>query len=293
MNSLNKALAAGVTLALASVSAHAQLGAPAINEGSAPSPNGLYLAVFDTATQASEVVNLGSTPADNLFTGYNYANLTTASGNLTPTAPNSAFSLATDPAGSGSQVLQLNFGQVAGFTAAGGNIFTGAQLANTSYMVLSARTGTGQGMEVTNDGGAPIVTAASLGGGQQNINSEIASWVSAAPTTGDLIDTTGTATYSVTNGVLQSGAVIAGSNYSNSVGSSLGFYNIVSTGRSSVSINQYKNSAGAGYWFLSNTGDLTYNIAAAAAPVPLPAAVWLLGSGLLGMAGIARRRSVA
>jgi multimeric flavodoxin WrbA len=148
-------------------------------------------------------------------------------------------------------------------------------------------------MEVTNDGGAPIVTAASLGGGQQNINSEIASWVSAAPTTGDLIDTTGTATYSVTNGVLQSGAVIAGSNYSNSVGSSLGFYNIVSTGRSSVSINQYKNSAGAGYWFLSNTGDLTYNIAAAAAPVPLPAAVWLLGSGLLGMAGIARRRSVA
>ena len=49
---------------------------------------------------------------------------------------------------------------------------------------------------------------------------------------------------------------------------------------------------GAGFWFLSGTGDLTYNIASrCAAPVPLPAAIWLLGSGLLGMAGIARRRS--
>ncbi len=68
---------------------------------------------------------------------------------------------------------------------------------------------------------------------------------------------------------------------------------MVSTGRTSVSINQYANSNGAGFWFLSNTGDLTYNIASGAstAPVPLPAAIWLLGSGLLGMAGIARRRA--
>lgn len=289
MNSLNKALAAGITLAFASVAAHAQLpSAPAINEGSAPGPQGLYLAVFNSATKVSEVVDLG----------YSYSNITVAGGNLVPTAPNSAFALATDPSGGGGQVLQLNFGQVAGFTAAGGNIFGGSSLSQDSYMVLSALSGTGGGMTIT-DASTPIVTSSSITGAIGNINSEIASWVSydqlvTSPSysKGDLIDTSGTATYSVTSGVLNSGAVIAGQNFSQAVGSAVGFYNVVSTGRTSVSINQYANSNGAGFWFLSSTGDLTYNIAAgSAAPVPLPAAVWLLGSGLLGMAGIARRRA--
>jgi hypothetical protein len=68
----------------------------------------------------------------------------------------------------------------------------------------------------------------------------------------------------------------------------------VSTGRNLDSVNGYSNSNGTGFWFLSSTGDLTYNIASGGtAPVPLPAAIWLLGSGLLGMAGIARRRAAA
>lgn len=281
MNISNKALAASITLALASVSAHAQLAAPAINEGSSPGSQGLYLAVFNTTTQASEVVNLS----------YPYSSITTASGNLTPTAPNTAFTTATNPSGAG-QVLQLNFGQVAGFTAAGGNVFGGSSVASDSYMVLSASTLTGGGMTIT-DSSTPIVTSSSITGAQGKINTEIASWVAAAPTTGDLIDTTGTATYNANQAPdLNSGAIIAGQNFSQSVGSAVGFYNVVSTGRTSVSINQYQNANGQGFWFLSNTGDLTYNIATASvAPVPLPAAIWLLGSGLLGMAGIARRRA--
>ncbi len=43
-----------------------------------------------------------------------------------------------------------------------------------------------------------------------------------------------------------------------------------------------------GQWDLAN-GQLSYTVAGAS-PVPLPAAVWLLGSGLMGLVGIGRRR---
>lgn len=45
-----------------------------------------------------------------------------------------------------------------------------------------------------------------------------------------------------------------------------------------------------GEWSLSSNGTLTYT-ADVGAPVPVPAAVWLLGSALIGMVGVARRRS--
>ncbi|MEO8133735.1 MAG: VPLPA-CTERM sorting domain-containing protein, partial [Betaproteobacteria bacterium] len=44
-----------------------------------------------------------------------------------------------------------------------------------------------------------------------------------------------------------------------------------------------------GTWSLASNGTLTWN--ATAAVVPVPAAVWLLGSGLLGLVGVGRRRS--
>jgi len=40
-------------------------------------------------------------------------------------------------------------------------------------------------------------------------------------------------------------------------------------------------------WKLTSTGQLTY---AAPSAVPVPAAVWLFGSGLLGLVSVARRR---
>jgi hypothetical protein len=291
MKSFNKALAAGITLALASISAHAQLTtAPGINEGSAPSPNGLYLAVYNSANNQSEVVNLGSSTTDNLSTGWNYLNLTNAGGNLNPTAPNAAFKVATNPAGSG-QVLQLNFGTIAGFTSAGGNIFNSSNLATDNYMVLASRSGAApSGIEVTSAGGAPLLGAQSgLTAPETGISGEIASWFNAAPTTGDLIDTTGSATYGVTQTNGLNSGTLGGNSFSQSVGSAAAFYNVAAVAGSRSAVT---NVAYAGFWDLSTTGDLTYNVSyASAAPVPLPAAIWLLGSGLLGMAGIARRRS--
>jgi len=42
-----------------------------------------------------------------------------------------------------------------------------------------------------------------------------------------------------------------------------------------------------GDWNLSSDGTLTYGDVSA---VPVPAAVWLFGSGLVGLVGIARRK---
>lgn len=53
----------------------------------------------------------------------------------------------------------------------------------------------------------------------------------------------------------------------------------------------YDNADGRATWNLASNGALTYNIEGAPAAVPLPAAVWLFGSGLLGLAGIGRRKS--
>jgi hypothetical protein len=37
----------------------------------------------------------------------------------------------------------------------------------------------------------------------------------------------------------------------------------------------------------------TLDLSAAASPVPVPAAAWLFGSGLLGLVGVARRKPIA
>ena len=53
------------------------------------------------------------------------------------------------------------------------------------------------------------------------------------------------------------------------------------------------NSAHNGVFSLSTTGTLAYNLAAATTTVPLPAAGWLLVSGLLGLGTVGRRKAVA
>jgi hypothetical protein len=55
---------------------------------------------------------------------------------------------------------------------------------------------------------------------------------------------------------------------------------------------QFGNSGGFAIVKLASNGDFSYTLAPAAA-VPLPAAVWLMGAGLLGVAGAVRRRKAA
>lgn len=77
-------------------------------------------------------------------------------------------------------------------------------------------------------------------------------------------------------------------------GTALNFYQVVGTGTALTkqTLVQFANSTGDATWTLSASGDLQFN-APAPATVPLPAAVWLFGSGLLGLAGIGRRKLMA
>lgn len=274
-----KPLAAAVSLALISVSAHAALTTPAIGT-TAPSSTGLYLSVWDSGSNDSEIVNLS----------YAYADVTLASGNLTPNSATSPFTSAVNPSTGTGNVLQLNFGVIPGFSS----LFTSSNIATTNYMVTAGLSG-GAGTEAAEVTSAttPVTAYSGLSGLIANVQGEIAGWAGdpAAANSGFVTDTTGTTVESVQTGLLKGGQLITNQQFGGSVGSSLGFYNLTTTSAHKETNSPYANASGDGFWFLSTSGDLTYNIASAGtAPVPLPAAIWLLGSGLLGMAGIGRRR---
>ena len=82
------------------------------------------------------------------------------------------------------------------------------------------------------------------------------------------------------------------------VASSLFYFSATTqTGSSTVLSNatKYGNSAGYAKVLLASNGDFSYTLAAAAPPaaVPVPAAMWLMGSGLVGIGGMIRRRKAA
>ena len=57
---------------------------------------------------------------------------------------------------------------------------------------------------------------------------------------------------------------------------------------------RYGNAGNFATLTLAANGDLTYSLAPeAVAAVPLPAAAWLMGAGLMAMGGMVRRRKAA
>ncbi len=77
-------------------------------------------------------------------------------------------------------------------------------------------------------------------------------------------------------------------------GTALGFYYVTTpagrpTAGTAAPRDQYASAAGVGQWLLSQSGALSYSVPA----IPLPAAAWLLLSGLAGFGVLSRRRAAA
>jgi hypothetical protein len=95
----------------------------------------------------------------------------------------------------------------------------------------------------------------------------------------------------------QLSALPAGTSISGLLNTALNFFRISTpnsgTNSSGTVLEQYAANGIFGQWLLDSTGKLTYSFVGDAAPVPLPAAGWLLISGLMGAGVIGRRRRTA
>ena len=276
-----KPVAFAVTMALAAFGAQAQT-LPSFGSTSPADSgknDGLYLAVWDDTTKATDLIDLTS-----LYSDVAFISGSTQSSTSVLTSPTSAFSVVANPTGAAGTVLQLNLGTISNFASTFGSVSS-----STHYLVIGAEN-TSLGV-VSSGALGSTYNGAGLSSMASAILGESSNWAFASPNS-PLVDTTGTAAYSALTGPLADGTENAvGQNFGVNVGTAAGFYNYGKTSsRSALNALTYSYNGQQGFWFLSSTGDLSWNLINSVSSVPLPPAVWLFASGLIGLALIGRRR---
>jgi len=278
-----KPIGLAVAMAFAASAANAQLATPGYGTSPPTAGNNTDLILYIWSPVQSGSPNSGY--GEEVTLNYSYSQITAATGSMTPNSATTPFVVAANPTGAAGSVLQLNFGTVPNFST-----LSPAGAGPINYFVGAGNGSAITGVEIT-DSGTPTTTQmppAGIGVVANDLNT--IGWNGTGGNTG--VDTTGAAAYNPLADTVNAGNM-NGLDFSGAIGTALNFYNlfITTVGRTGTSnITEYANANGAGFWFLSSTGDLTWNVPLAQSSVPLPAAFWLFASGIAGLGAIARRR---
>lgn len=276
-------------LAAVAVMAVAGQASAAITLGSVQGGSSLFLSVWDATTNESYIRNLGV--------------------NLNAFLPSTRTTLATDGNVNGTPItgdktpdagLNLLFAGDSLFTSTFGN--NDAANINWNIVAFDNQSSAGSGLSrvITTAAGAPGTTNAGIGligGGGTNYLSTLIQQTTLGGASNSVVvtDPSSAAFAGAGNWDVGLNGGLNGSSAGAGYASQLGFYylarSVVSGSNSALATQeQFGNTTGFATWTLDATGAANYVLAGEVAAVPVPAAVWMLGSGLIGLFGAARRR---